>query len=230
MYFGHFAVATAVKAKEPEIPIAPLIIGTGVLDIVNGVMIMLGADKVTPNLNSLPYLFFDLTFIDWDHSLVMAVLWSLLWGLTCWRFYNKNKKVGIISTLVTFSHFLVDLPMHNSDMALYPHSETKLGFGLWGSLGLWSWVVEVIFMLVLLTYAWKKHKDRGENIWMQVTFVCLLAIQMSPWFSPMKIVATFAEPFAHLVHGFLVFIGFTIPSFILMWMYKKSSEKVVKTQ
>lgn len=225
MYFGHYAVAAAVKAKEPDIPTAPLLVGTGLIDIINGAFIMGGVDKVTPNLEALPYLFFDLTFIDWDHSLLMAVFWSLIFGLLCWFLYKKNEKIGIISVLISLSHFLVDIPMHNSDLALYPYSNIKLGFGLWGHLGVWSWVIEVVFTLILLTYAWKKHKDRGENIWMQVTFICLLFIQLSPWLSPMKTFATLPEPLSHLLHGFAVFSGFVIPGAILIWMYRSSESK-----
>lgn len=228
MYFGHYAVATAVKAKRPDIPAAPLLFGTGVLDILNGLFIVGGLDKVTPNLEALPYLFFDLTFIDWDHSLLMAIFWSLLFGGICWLLYKKNKEIGMISALVAFSHFLVDLPMHNADLALYPFSETKLGFGLWGSLGVWSWVIEVLFTVILLAYAWKKHKDRGENIWMQVAFICLLFVQMSPWLSPMKKVALMAEPKTHIAHGLCVFLGFVIPGLILTWMYQRSKKKALQ--
>lgn len=229
MYFGHYAVAAAVKAKEPDIPAAPLLFGTGILDILNGVFIMGGFDKVTANLKALPYLFFDLTFIDWDHSLLMAILWSLLFGVICWLIYKKNKKIGIVSALVAFLHFVADLPMHNADLALYPHSSIKLGFGLWGSFGVWSWVLEGVFTIILLSYSWKKHRDRGENIWMQVAFIGLLIIQLSPWFSPMKIIATLPEPMAHIMHGLAVFMGFVIPGFILMWMYNRSKKKVNRT-
>ncbi|WP_242258073.1 hypothetical protein [Streptococcus thoraltensis] len=33
MYFGHYAVATAVKAKEPEMPVLPIFLATGMIDI-----------------------------------------------------------------------------------------------------------------------------------------------------------------------------------------------------
>lgn len=227
MFFGHYAVAVAVKAKKPEIPVAPLLFGTGFMDIMNGLFIMSGIDTVTPNLKTLPYLFFDLTFIDWDHSLLMAMIWSLVFGLICWLLYKKDKKIGIAATLVTFAHFLCDLPLHNADMALYPNSDIKMGFGLWGSLGVGSWLLEVVFTVALLIYAWKKHKNRGENIWMQVAFVCLMFVNLSPWLSPMKTVATFPEPWAHLIHGLLVFIGFVVPGLILMWMYKRSAKQMV---
>lgn len=224
MYFGHYAVAAAIKAKEPDIPTAPLLVGTGILDMLNGIFIMGGFDMVTPNLKALPYLFFDLTFIDWDHSLLMSIFWSLLFGVICWLIYKKNNKIGIISALVAFLHFVADLPMHNADLALYPHSNVKLGFGLWGRLGVWSWVFEGLFTAILLTYAWKKHKDRGENIQLQIGFICLMFVQMSPWFSPMKKVANLPEPQAHMIHGLFVFIGFVIPGLILIWMYQRSEK------
>ena len=74
MYFGHFTVATALKAHKPDVPALPLFIGAGVIDIVNGLMIVGGADIVRGNLNTLPYLYFDLVFIDWNHSLLMAAV------------------------------------------------------------------------------------------------------------------------------------------------------------
>jgi hypothetical protein len=217
MYFGHFAVAAAIKAKEPKIPAAPILIGVGVLDIVDGIFIMLGIDRVTPNLASLPYLFFDLSFIDWDHSLAMAIGWSLLWG----AFFLKDRKVALVAAIAAFSHFVVDWPMHNADLALYPHSSAHIGLGLWGSMGVWSWGLELAFSLVLLGYAFAKGLKEGRApIWPAVV-ILLLAVQMSPWLSPMKLVAQLPEPTTHLLHGAGVTLGFILPSFLLVWLYKR---------
>ena len=41
----------------------------------------------------------------------------------------------------------------------------------------------------------------------------------------MKAIATLPEPAAHLMHGFVVFIGFVIPGLIMTWMYKRSEKK-----
>lgn len=70
-------------------------LGVGLLDIINGLFIIAGIDTVTPNLLALPYLYFDLTFIDWDHSFLMALLWSTIWGLL----FIKNKTVALIGAL-----------------------------------------------------------------------------------------------------------------------------------
>lgn len=228
MYFGHYAVATAVKAKKPETPVMPIFLATGAIDIMNGLFIMAGLDRVTPNLETKPYLYFDLTYIDWDHSLLMGVIWSILAGFLAYWFYKKDRKLGFLTAGVAFSHWLLDLPLHNGDMALYPGSAIKLGWGWWQLLGEYGWHLEVFFSLMLMYYAYQTSKERGENIWPQMAFMGLLMANMSPWLSPMKVVATFPEPWAHLVHAFAVFMGFIIPAFIFKFMYKKTGEKALQ--
>ncbi|HEL2733516.1 TPA: hypothetical protein U1266_000723 [Streptococcus suis] len=225
MYFGHYALATAVKAKEPDLSVLPIFLATGAIDIMNGLFIMTGVDKVTPNLDTKPYLYFDLTYIDWDHSLLMGIVWSIAAAFIAYWAYKKDRRIGVATGLVAFSHWLLDLPLHNGDMALYPGSSIKLGWGWWRTLGEYGWHLEVAFSIVLLIYAYHISKKRGENIWPQLVFLALLTINMSPWLSPMKIVATFPEPWAHLVHGFLVCVGFIIPGFIFAWLYKKTSKR-----
>jgi hypothetical protein len=44
--------------------------------------------------------------------------------------------------LAVFSHFLLDLPMHPADMALWPGSSIRLGMGLWRTLPTGWWFVE----------------------------------------------------------------------------------------
>ncbi len=115
MYFGHFAVATALKASKPNVPALPLFIGAGVIDIVNGLMIIGGADTVRGNLETLPYLYFDLVFIDWDHSLLMAAVWSGLFAWLCYHFY-KSKNIAFWAFACSMLHWLADVPVHNQDL------------------------------------------------------------------------------------------------------------------
>lgn len=93
MYVGHFAIGIALKAKYPDVPTLPLLLGVGFIDILDGIFIMLGWDQVTPNLLALPYLFFELTFIDWDHSLVAALFWCCVWA----AFFIRDKRVACLA-------------------------------------------------------------------------------------------------------------------------------------
>jgi hypothetical protein len=38
--------------------------------------------------------------------------------------------------------------------------------------------------------------------------------------------ATLPEPWAHLIHGFLVTIGYVIPPLILVWLYARQNKAV----
>lgn len=211
MYVGHLAIGLALKATFPKTPTLPLLLGVGFLDILDGLFIVLGLNTVTPNLNAGPFLFFDLTFIDWDHSLVAALLWSLVWG----ALFLKDRRVAVLAFVAAFSHFVADWPMHNNDLALYPYADLHFGLGAWGKLGTWSWVLEGLFAAALTAYAvWRMARKGQRWIWPGALMV-LLFVNLSPWLSPMKLVATWAEPAAHLAHGVLVTLGFLLPGLIM---------------
>lgn len=221
MYVGHLAIGLALKARFPKTPTLPLLVGVGFLDILDGLFIIFGWDRVTPNLLAGPYLFFDLTFIDWDHSLLAALVWSTVWG----AFFLKDKRVALMAFIACFSHFLADWPMHNNDLALFPYAQAHLGFGLWGKLGIGSWVLEGAFILLLMAYAWVTSAKRGVSLLWPSVAVAYLFFTMSPWFSAMKRVATFSEPAAHLAHGTLVTLGFLIPGLLLTWLVNRAERR-----
>lgn len=221
MYVGHLAIGLAIKSRFPKIPTLPIMLGVGFLDIVDGLLIVLGINHVTANLNAGPYLFFDLSFIDWDHSLMMALMLSLVWAL----FFSKDKQVALFAGLACFSHWLADWPMHNMDLALYPYADTHMGYGLWGKWGTGSWVFEGFFSLALLIYAWKNFKKEHISIVWPSILLILSFFNLSPWLSPMKHAATLAEPMASVVHGVFVFSGFLLPGLLITWLIHREQRK-----
>ncbi len=218
MYVGHFAIGLAIRARYPKVPALPIMMGVGFLDLLDGIFILLGFNTVTPNLASGPYLFFDLTFIDWDHSLLAALFWSVIWGLL----FIKHRAVAAVAALAAFSHFIADWPMHNSDLALYPHSIEHYGYGLWGKLGTLAWVLEGAFSAVLAVYAWRISARRGLSLVWPCTVLVVLFLQLSPVASPMQFVATLQEPLTHILHGALVSLGFLIPGLLLTWLLDRA--------
>jgi hypothetical protein len=51
----------------------------------------------------------------------------------------------------------------------------------------------------------------------------VLFLNLSPWLSPMKHVATLNEPAAHVVHGILVTMGFVLPGLLLTWLIERAT-------
>lgn len=221
MYVGHFAIGMALKAKYPDVPTLPILLGVGFLDILDGLFVILGWNLVTPNPQALPYLYFDLTFIDWDHSLLTAIFWSLVWA----AFFLKDKRVAVIAGIACFSHFLADWPMHNSDLALYPYADFHLGMGLWGKLGVGSWLLEGVFSAALIYYAYSAFGRRGVDLRWPCVLLAVMFLQLSPWTSPMKFIANLAEPTAHLALGALVAIGFLLPGLILCALVDRAQRR-----
>jgi hypothetical protein len=85
-----------------------------------------------------------------------------------------------------FSHFLLDLPMHPPDLALWPNSAPHLGFGLWRALPTGWWFVE----LAVIAAGWAYYVTRSRG---SATFggspraigltLLVLHVMNSPWLS-----------------------------------------------
>ena len=221
MYAGHFAIGLAIKAASPKTPSLPIILGIGFLDMLNGLFVLLGINTVTPNPLAGPYLFFDLTFMDWDHSLAAALFWSVVWGALFW----KDRKVALVAALACLSHFAADWPLHNNDLALYPHSEQHLGLGLWGHWGIWSWVAEGVFAALLMAYAWRANAKRGVSSLWPAVLLGVLFLQLSPWTSPLQFIAQMQDPWLHVLEGTLTLSGFVVPGCLFIWLLDRAEAK-----
>ena len=157
MYAGHFAAAIAMKAREPRVPTWVLLLGVGVLDVLFGVFVPLGIERATITPDQSPG--FRLDFIDWSHSLTMALVWSLVFGAL---FVSRSRLVAAWAAAAVFSHFALDLLMHPGDLALYPNGAAHLGFGLWA---LWPrgwWLFELAFILVCSAWYVTRARRSGQ--------------------------------------------------------------------
>lgn len=217
MYVAHLAIGVALKARFPQVPAAPIMIGVGLMDILNGIFIMLGIDRISANPEALPFLFFDLDFVDWDHSLLMSLVIAAIWG----GFFFRNRTVALVAGASVFLHWLSDWPVHNYDLALYPHSDIHFGWGLWEKWGVYAWLLEGVLTAALAWYAWRRYAAVGERIVWPCALLLLLFIQCSPWLSPMRYVVTLDEPLAHLLAGALITLSFVIPCLLLTWMFNR---------
>ena len=181
MYAGHFAAGLAIKGHTPMAPTWALLVGVGLLDILFGPFVLLGIERVSITPGQSPG--FSLDYIDWSHSLAMSIVWSIAYA-SC--FVRLGPRVATVLGLAVFSHFLLDLPMHPADLALWPGSTVHLGFGLWRALPAGWWFVELVVLGVGLAYYWHRsrvHGSFGGRAWAVVTTVLILHIINSPWLS-----------------------------------------------
>lgn len=181
MYAGHFAAAVVLRAKEPKAPFWAILIGVGLLDLLFGPFVLFGIERVTVTPQISPG--FSLDYIDWSHSLLMAAIWSVLFGAL---FLRRGRSVAVILALAVFSHFLLDLPMHPPDLALWPDSQMHLGFGLWRRLPTSWWFVELGVVLAGCAYYIQQARASrvfGRHAVIVSAVIVALHVFNSPWLS-----------------------------------------------
>lgn len=158
-----------------------ILIGVGLLDLLFGPFVLLGIEQASITPGQSPG--FSLDHIDWSHSLLMSLVWSFAYAAL---FLRWGARVAGIMGLAAFSHFLLDLPMHPPDLALWPGSDTHLGLGLWAALPQGWWFVELALIALAGAYylrATRESADFGRRPLAVVAVVLALHVFNSPWLS-----------------------------------------------
>jgi membrane-bound metal-dependent hydrolase YbcI (DUF457 family) len=130
MFAGHFGLAAMVKTKQPEVPLWALMLSTQLLDVFFVPLFLSGAETMEPvGANGYGE---AIIHADYTHSLVGALVIALVAGLIAgWAW---SKRSGVIIGAMVFSHWLLDLLVHRSDLPILPGNYGNLplmGFELW---------------------------------------------------------------------------------------------------
>lgn len=138
MFIGHYGVAMALKRAEPRTSLVTLTVGVLFLDILWLIFVAAGWEQVNivPGFtaaNPLEFVSYPLS-----HSLVAAVIWSVLVGTAYYswptRDTARHRQRTLILMLAVFSHWPLDLIVHVRDLPLAGDDSLKLGLGLWRSI------------------------------------------------------------------------------------------------
>lgn len=135
MFVGHYSVAFAVRSEKNKIPLWVLFIAVQFLDYIWATLVLLGIEKLRVIKGFTAGSMLDSYFHPYSHSLVTAVLWSVIAALVykaaCGRRGHRySKSAPLIIGIAVFSHWVFDLVAHPRDLAIYDNT-WKVGFGLW---------------------------------------------------------------------------------------------------
>ena len=135
MFVGHYSVAFACRTQRNKIPLWVLFVAVQFLDYIWATLVLLGIEKLRVIKGFTAGSMLDSYFHPYSHSLITAILWSvvaaLVYKAVCSRnSYYCNKSAPLIVGLAVFSHWLLDLVAHPRDLAIYDNT-WKVGFGLW---------------------------------------------------------------------------------------------------
>lgn len=166
MFMGHYGPAVWDSQRGKTKPIIALwqgFLAVQAIDIVFALLAILGVEG-TVVINDQP--FFN---IPWSHSLLTAVVISLVTGLMFYRLKPTVGKKGFwVIVILAFSHWVFDLVVHRPDLPLYPGSGLVFGFGFW-NFPLSAYVLEMGLLGAGLFY------------WVRVTRSQSVFYTIAPW-------------------------------------------------
>lgn len=135
MFVGHYSVAFAARSDRNKIPLWVLFVAVQFLDYIWATLVLLGIEKLRVIKGFTAGSMLDSYFHPYSHSLITAILWSIIAALiykgACSRSgCHYSNSAPLIIGLAVFSHWVLDLIAHPRDLAIYDNT-WKVGFGLW---------------------------------------------------------------------------------------------------
>ena len=135
MFVGHYSIAFACRTERNKIPLWVLFVAVQFLDYIWATLVLLGIEKLRVTKGFTAGSMLDSYFHPYSHSLIMAVVWSVIAALVyrrvCGRYGRRDSgSAPLIIGLAVFSHWILDLIAHPRDLAIYDNT-WKVGFGLW---------------------------------------------------------------------------------------------------
>jgi len=134
VFVGHYGVAFLVKRFEKQIPLWQLFLAVQFVDVLWCVFILLGVEKARITQDYRGSLPLDLSYMPFTHSLIAAIVWSIVAYLAYRSFASKTgpsaHRASVLVALAVLSHWVGDLIVHRPDLPLYDDAH-KMGLALW---------------------------------------------------------------------------------------------------
>ena len=175
MFIGHNAVGFASKSLAPRTSLGLLMAAPMLLDQLWPVFLLLDIEHVRFDAGATAFTKLDFYNYPWSHSLLMAVVWGLLFGGAYWL-KTRYRRGAIVLFAGVVSHWVLDFVTHRPDLPLYPGGP-KVGLGLWNSIPGTIVVELILFAAGLALYLRAtRARDRIGSIalWALVIFLLLI--------------------------------------------------------
>jgi hypothetical protein len=175
MFLGHYGLAFAARRAAPRTSLGTTILAAQFLDELWPVLLLLGLERVriVPGLMAASAL--DFVSYPISHSLVTALGWALLLGLSYFAVRRYARGAWIVGAAVA-SHWLLDAPMHRPDLPLWPGSATLVGGGLWNSVPATLAIEFTLFAAGITVYVRGTRARDGAGRWGLWAMVALLTV------------------------------------------------------
>jgi membrane-bound metal-dependent hydrolase YbcI (DUF457 family) len=180
MFIGHFAVGFAAKRVAPKASLGALLAAPLLLDLLWPIFLLAGVEwfRIAPGDTRFTPMAFD--HYPWSHSLLMTLVWALLFGGGYWVLTRYRPGALAIGAGV-ISHWVLDWITHRPDMPLWPGGPLE-GLGLWNSIPATVIVESVMFIAgVALYFTSTRSRDRTGTVaaWAMVVLLAVMYVLTS---------------------------------------------------
>lgn len=143
-----------MKRADKTLSLGLLFIAVQLSDLIYGVTLLTGAEKVNVIAGTNPLTSAEYTFFPYSHSLVATLLWAglvaLIFLIAPLKSSLPKSKTALVMATAVLSHFVLDAIVHNPEVDLLGNGVYKIGLGLW-NYPFASYIVEA---LLLITGLW----------------------------------------------------------------------------
>jgi hypothetical protein len=151
MFLGHFGVGFGAKRAAPRTSLGTLFLSAQFIDLLWPTLLLAGVERVEIRPGTTAVTPLDFVSYPISHSLAVVLCWGLLFGATYW-FVRRYRAGAWITGAAVVSHWFLDLVVHRPDLPLAPGVATKVGLGLWNSLGATLAIEGVVFAAGVVIY------------------------------------------------------------------------------
>jgi len=207
MFIGHLAGAELLHAVFPETPVWVSLVGVGFPDLLWGVTVLAGIERVEMGTSPLQR---DVKFTHYpySHSLVLTNLIALVPAVALVPFYGWQ--AALVFVLASISHWLLDVVVHLKDLPVIGFGrDMKVGFGLWRN-GPLAFVVEYA-VVVAATLAFTPP---DKWLWLLVVAALFHLVNINSFFGFVK---TNPIPSAKL-YAVVGLVSFTVMAVVFSWL------------
>ena len=185
MIVGHIAAGLALKRADPEVPLGALLLAAMLPDLVLGVLVLAGIERIAVPDNYADLRYFVYVF-PYSHGLAANLSWAagaFLAGWLAWR----RIKMAALAALAVFSHFLLDFAVHVPELPLAGPGSPVVGLGLRESLVVATALDGVVLAAGLGLYLTSPAARRGGGRTLFLAMLVVLAAVLAlggQWLSP----------------------------------------------
>ncbi len=199
MFIGHFAAGLALKRLAPETNLGWFIAAVCFLDLIWPFFLLAGLESVQIDPGNTAFTPLNFVSYPYSHSLLMAVIWSLVVGGV--YFLAKRYRSGAIAIGIgVISHWFLDAIVHRPDLPLYPGGAGKVGLGVWNSIPATLILESLMFLAGVWIYIkTTRAKDRVGSFAFWTFVLILLFSYVANVLSPPPSSAELLPYFAPLV-------------------------------